>query len=146
MIRVKLIGNVKNLMKTTEDTEYTEDKYPYSKLTDKIIKCAIEVHKTLGPGFLENIYENALIYELKQQGLKVEKQKLVPIAYKETVVGEHRLNLLVEGEVIVENKTVKEFNDIHQAQILSYLKATRKKIGLLINFAKTKIDVKRMIL
>lgn len=133
-------------MKTTESTEFTENKYPYSKITNKIIKCAIEVHKALGPGFLEDIYENALIYELEQQGLKVEKQKLILVTYKETVVGEHRLNLLVEEEVIVENKTVKEFNDIHQAQILSYLKATGKKIGLLINFAKTKIDAKRMIL
>lgn len=133
-------------MKTTESTEFTENKYPYSKITNKIIKCAIEIHKALGPGFLESIYENALIYELKQQGLKVEKQKLIPITYKETVVGEHHLDLLVEGEVIIENKTVKEFNDIHQAQILSYLKATGKKIGLLINFAKTKIDIRRMIL
>ena len=133
-------------MKTTESTEFTENKYPYSKITNKIIKCAIEVHKALGPGFLESIYENALIYELEQQGLKVEKQKLIPITYKEAVVGEHHLDLLVEGEVIVENKTVKEFNDIHQAQILSYLKAAGKKIGLLINFAKTKIDIKRMIL
>lgn len=133
-------------MKTTEDTEFTENKYPYSKITNKIIKCVIEVHKALGPGFLESIYENALIYELEQQGLKVEKQKLIAITYKKTIVGEHHLDLLVEGEVIVENKTVKEFNDIHQAQILSYLKATGKKIGLLINFAKTKIDIKRMIL
>ncbi len=133
-------------MKTTEDTEYTEDKYPHSELTDKIIKCAIDVHKTLGPGFLESIYENALIYELRQQGLKVEEQKLVSIPYKEVIVGEHRLNLLVEDSVIVENKTVKQFDEIHQAQILSYLKATDKRIGLLINFAKTKIEIKRMIL
>jgi len=112
-------------MKTTEDTEYTEDKYPYSELTDKIIKCAIDVHKTLGPGFLESIYENALIYEFRQQGLRIEEQKLISIPYKKVVVGEHRLNLLVEDSVIVENKTVKEFNDVHQAQILSYLKPQR---------------------
>ena len=71
------------LMKTTENTEFTENKYPCSKTTNKIIKCAIEVHKALGPGFLESIYENALIYELERQGLKVEKQKLIPITYKE---------------------------------------------------------------
>jgi len=133
-------------MRTTEDTEFTEDKYPCSGITDKIIKCAIEVHKTLGPGFLENIYESALIYEMKQQGLKAENQKVISIFYKGIVIGEHRLDLLVENEVIVENKTVKEFNDIHKAQILSYLRATGKRIGLLINFAKTKIDIKRIIL
>jgi GxxExxY protein len=130
----------------TKNTEYTEGKYPHSGITDRIIKSAIEVHKNLGPGFLENIYENALILELKQKGLKVEDQKLIPIAYKGIFVGEHRVDLLIENEVIVENKTVKEFDDIHQAQLLSYLKATGKRVGLLLNFAKTKIDVKRIIL
>ena len=128
------------------NTEYTEGKYPHSGITDRIIKSAIEVHKNLGPGFLENIYENALILELKQQGLKVEDQKLIPIAYKGIFVGEHRVDLLIENEVIVENKTVKDFDGIHQAQLLSYLKATGKRVGLLLNFAKTKIDVKRIIL
>ncbi len=135
-------------MRTSEHrtTENTEDRYPNSKITDKIIKCAIEVHKTLGPGFMENIYESALIYEMKQQGLKVENQKVISILYKGTAIGEHRLDLVVEDEVVIENKTVKEFNDIHKAQILSYLKATGKRIGLLINFAKTKIEIKRVIL
>jgi len=133
-------------MKTTEDTEYTEDKYPYSDITEKIIKCAIEVHKILGPGFIESIYENALVYEMRQKRLKVEEQKLVPVLYRGIKVGEHRLNLLVENVVIVENKVVKEFNEVHQVQILSYLKATGKRIGLLINFAKMKIEVKRIIL
>jgi len=130
----------------TEDTEYTEKEYPFSKITDIIIKCAIEVHKTLGPGFVESIYENALIYELKKNGLKVEQQKLVDVKYKGEYVGEHRLDLLVEDTVIVENKTVTEFNDIHFAQILSYLKATERKIALLLNFAGTKIQVRRIIL
>lgn len=133
-------------MKTTEGTEYTEEKYPHSEITDRIIQCAIEVHKTLGPGFVESVYENALVYEIKQKGIKVEQQRIIPIIYKGISVGEHRLNLLVEDAVIVENKTVKEFNDIHQAQVLSYLKAADKRVGLLINFAKTKIDIKRIVL
>lgn len=133
-------------MKTTENTEYPENKYPHSKITNKIIQCAIEVHKTLGPGFLENIYEKALVYELNHADLKVKEQVSVPIVYKGTTIGEHRLDLLVEDEVIVENKTVNEFDEIHMAQVLSYLKATGKKIGLLLNFAKTKIDIKRVIL
>jgi len=133
-------------MKTTENTEYTEDKYPCSEITNKIIKCAFEVHKILGPGFVESIYEKSLILEMRQNNLKVEEQVLLPIIYKGKKVGEHRLDLLVEDAVIVENKTVKEFDEIHTAQVLSYLKATGKKIGLLINFAKTKIDVKRIVL
>ena len=95
---------------------------------------------------MENIYENALVYEMKQEKLRVEEQKLVSVLYKGVKVGEHRLDLLVENAVIVENKVVKELNEIHQAQILSYLRATGRRIGLLINFAKTRIEVKRIIL
>jgi GxxExxY protein len=128
-----------------KNKEYPETKYPHSEITDKIIKCAIEVHKTLGPGFLENIYEKALLYELNQAGLKAREQVSIPIDYKGTNIGEHRLDLLVADEVIVENKTVSEFDDIHMAQVLSYLKATGKQIGLLLNFAKTKVEIKRVI-
>jgi len=133
-------------MKTTDNTEYPENKYPHSEITNKIIRCAIEVHKVLGPGFLESIYEKALVYELQQAGLKVQEQISIPIVYKETSLGEHRLDLLVEDEVIIENKTVNDFDEIHIAQILSYLKATGKHIGLLLNFAKMKVEIKRIIL
>ena len=92
---------------TTEAAEFTEGEYPHSSITDKILGCAVEVHKTLGLGLLEGIYENALIYELKREGLKVEQQKLIPVMYKGVKVGEHRLDLLVEDEVIVENKAVR---------------------------------------
>lgn len=132
--------------KNTEYTEYTENKYPFSEITDKIIKCAIEVHKTLVPGFMEIVYEQVLIHETKQAGLKVEQQLPIKIIYKNIIIVEHRLDMLVNDTVIIENKTVKEFDDVHQAQILSYLKTSGKKIGLLINFAKRKIDVKRVIL
>lgn len=133
-------------MKTTEYTEYTEKKYPYSDITDKIIKCAIEVHKILGPGFVENIYEQALIHELQQQGLIVSQQVPTKVIYKDIAVGEHRLDLLVNDKVIVENKAVREFDENHKAQVISYLKASGKRIGLLINFAKRRIDIKRIIL
>ncbi len=124
---------------------YDNRNFPFADLTQKIIECAIEVHRQLGPGFLENIYENALIAELKNNGLKVESQKNIPLYYKDTLVGEHRLDLLVEDKIIVENKTVKEFNDVHKAQLISYLKAAGKKVGLLLNFAKTKLEIKRII-
>jgi len=146
MNNIKPLRSLKTQNLTTDNTEYTENKYPFSEITDKIIRCAIEVHKTLGPGFIESIYEQALIHELKQAGLKVNQQVSTKIIYKNINVGEHRLDLLVNDAVVVENKTVKEFDDFHQAQVLSYLKASGKKIGLLINFAKRKIDVKRVIL
>lgn len=123
----------------------TKAQYPHSEITDKIIQCAIEAHKILGPGFLENIYEKALILELKKIGLKASEQVAIPIVYKGTNIGEHRLDLLIEDKVIVENKTVADFNEIHMAQILSYLKATNKQVGLLLNFAKTTLDIKRVI-
>lgn len=133
-------------MIANEDTEFTKGKYPHSKVTDAIIKCAIEVHKTLGPGFIEDIYENALICELKNCGLRVEQQKQVPVQYKGKDIGIHRIDLLVENEVVVENKEVRAFDEIHLAQILSYLKAVKKRIGLLLNVVAPKVRIKRVIL
>lgn len=116
------------------------------ELTGRIIGAAIEVHRQLGPGFLESIYENALFYELQNRGLKVMRQVEAPVIYAGTVeVGKHRLDLFVEDEVVVELKTVSEFEDIHFAIARSYLRATKKKHGLLLNFAKTTLDVKRVI-
>lgn len=109
-----------------------------SRLADeiarKIIGAAIEVHRVLGPGYLESIYENALAVELEEIGLKVERQKCVHISYKGRDIGEGRIDILVEGEVIVELKTVDALAPIHTAQVISYLKATELQLGLLINF------------
>ncbi len=118
----------------------------YEEITDKILKCAVKVHKTLGPGFLESIYENALVLELKNTGLKVEQQKPIVVQYQGRDVGEHRLDLLVEDLVVVELKTVKTVDDIHKAQVLSQLKASQIRLGLILNFAKTKIEIRRIIL
>ncbi len=132
----------------TENTEATEKykNYLESSLTEKIIQSAIEVHKVLGVGFLENVYESALLKELSQKNLKYESQKLIEIFYKGEKVGEHRIDLIVEGKVIVELKSVKSFEDIHRAQLISYLNATKIRLGLLINFGKSKIDVDRIII
>jgi GxxExxY protein len=119
--------------------------YPESELTGKIIELAIEVHRTLGPGFLETIYENALVIELEKAGLKCEQQKQVDVFYKGIKVGEHRLDLIVNGKVIVEVKAVKSLEDIHRSQIISYLTATGIRIGLLLNFGKTKLEIDRII-
>ncbi len=115
------------------------------ELTGKIIECAIAVHRKLGPGFLESIYQSALPMELKKRGLKVETQKEIKIFYDGKKIGLHRLDLVVEEQVIVELKTVKEFDDSHVAQVLSYLRATGLNVGLLFNFAKGVLKIKRIV-
>jgi len=114
-------------------------------LTEKVIGCAITVHKTIGPGFLESIYENALVIELKRGGLRVESQLSRSIQYRDVEVGLHRVDLLVEGALIVELKAVSGLEDIHFAQVRSYLKALGLKHGLLLNFASMPLTIKRVI-
>jgi GxxExxY protein len=119
---------------TTEPTEITE-KGNDNTLTGKIIGAAIEVHRTLGPGLLESAYEACLIYELQLRRLKVEHQKPLPVFYKDVMLDcGYRLDVVVENQVIVEIKTVSSIAPIHEAQLLSYLKLSDCKMGLLINF------------
>ncbi|MCC5907230.1 MAG: GxxExxY protein [Balneolaceae bacterium] len=109
-----------------------------NRITGAIIGSAIEVHKHLGPGLLESAYEECMVYELSNKGLYVERQKAVPVVYKEIQLDYgYRLDLLVEGTVIVELKTVETFCPVHEAQILTYMKFTKKPVGLLINFYVT---------
>ena len=104
-------------------------------ITEKIIGCCIEVHKQLGPGLLESAYEECLAFELQSIGLKIERQKPVPIIYKDIKLDcGYRIDILVENAVIIELKTVEKINPVHEAQILTYLNFANKKIGLLINF------------
>jgi len=117
----------------------------YEELTSKIIAAAIEVHRRLGPGFIESIYEHALVVELHKRGLKVEEQVEVPIEYEGVEVGRHRLDLLVEGTIVVELKAIKNLDNIHFAIVKSYLRAVGKEHGLLLNFAKPTLEVKRVI-
>lgn len=115
------------------------------ELTGQIIGAAIEVHKALGPGFLEAIYENALVHELRKRGLKVEQQIEVPVLYDAVEVGKHRLDLFVEGQVVVDLKTVNDFAAVHFSVVRSQLRSVQCKNGLLLNFAKFKLDAKRII-
>jgi GxxExxY protein len=106
-----------------------------NQLTEKIIGAAIEVHRHLGPGLLESAYETCLAYELEQLGLAVERQKPLPLVYKQIRLDQgYRLDLLVEGKVIVEVKVVEQIMPVHEAQVLSYLKLSGRRIGLLLNF------------
>ena len=115
-------------------------------ITEKIIGCAINVHKQLGPGLLESIYESALNIELNKSGLELERQKRVDVRYDGIIIGEHRLDLLVENKVVVELKSVERFDPVFQAQLLSYLKLGGYPVGLLINFNSRmlKNGIKRM--
>ena len=103
-------------------------------LARNVIGAAIEVHRCLGPGFLEAIYEDAMVVELKLRGIGFQRQVPVSVDYKGCRVGEGRIDLLVAGKLVVELKTVDALSSIHQAQVISYLKAARKNLGLLINF------------
>ena len=106
-----------------------------NEITEKIIGAAIAVHKELGPGLLESAYEACLVYELAQSGLKVESQKSLPVSYRGVQVDcGYRIDLLVEDQIILELKSVEKLEPIHEAQLLSYLKLSGCKIGLLINF------------
>ena len=110
------------------------DEEALNQLTKRIIGCAIEVHRNLGPGLLESKYESALCIELELANLAFERQKQVPVMYKGHRLGEHRLDVLVEDSVILELKSVDRFDPVFEAQILSYLRMTGKPIGLVINF------------
>jgi GxxExxY protein len=106
-----------------------------NEISEKIIGCAILVHRELGPGLLESSYEECFFYELKQSGLFVEKQKPLPLVYKEVNLDcGYRMNLVVENKVIIEIKSVEALNDVHIAQVLTYLKISKCKLGLLMNF------------
>jgi GxxExxY protein len=121
----------------------------FEDLTKIIIGCAIDVHKELGPGLLESAYEECLYYELINSGLKVERQKAIPIIYKDIKLDcGYRADLIVDEKVLIELKTVEAFNPVHEAQILTYLKFAERKLGLLMNFnvLRLKDGIKRYIL
>ena len=113
-------------------------------ITNQVIGAAIQVHKALGPGFLEAIYEEALAVEFSHLGLHCERQKTVPIEYRGKLIGEHRLDFLVEGKVIVELKAIQAVEDIHFAIVRSYLKATGLQSALLLNFASMPLTIRRV--
>ena len=118
------------------------------QITSKIIGAAIEVHKELGPGLLESAYEKCLLYEIRNQGLKVESQILLPVKFKDVEIDAgYRMDLLVEDKIVVEIKAVDYMADIYLAQILTYMKLGGYHLGLLINFNVTKLvdGVKRVI-
>ena len=119
------------------------DKYPHMDLTRNIIGCFFEIHNHLGPGFLEQTYKNALKREFIDNNIRYETEKEVKIHYKNKLIHYHRLDLLVENKIIIEVKTVENFHPMHEAQVIAYLKAAQKEVGLLVNFARESVQFKR---
>lgn len=117
----------------------------HESLTGEILGAAFEVHRVLGPGFLESVYEEALAYELQARGFEVDRQVRIPIRYKRIAAGEHVLDLVVERKVIVELKAVSDITNIHTSITLSYLKATNLQVALLINFGQQGLQHKRVV-
>lgn len=120
--------------------------HEFEALSGLILEAAIHVHRQLGPGFLESIYENAMKVALQKRGILFEAQKDVPVFYEGEEVGLHRLDLLVCGQIVVELKAIKALEDIHFAQVRSYLKATGVHVGLLLNFNAPTLVIKRIVL
>lgn len=121
-----------------------KEEYKYSALTAKIIGCAMEVHKLLGNGFQEVIYQRALEYEMELQGLSFAREFEMPIFYKEKQVGTRRVDFLVEDKISVEIKALTQLEPVHLAQAINYLEAYNLEIGLLINFGETKLRFHRL--
>jgi GxxExxY protein len=118
--------------------------YLHKELTEKIIKCFYKVYNTLGFGFLEKVYENSLLIELRKIGLEVEAQKSIKVHYEGNLVGEYYADLIVEDSVILELKAAESLVEENELQLINYLKATDKEVGLLLNFGK-KAEIKRKI-
>ena len=122
-----------------------ERRLKMNEISELIIGCAYRVHNELGAGFLEKVCENALAYELRKNGREVRQQHPISVYYDQVIMGEYLADLLVEGVVIVELKAVKELDEVHLAQCLNYLKASNLSLCLLLNFAKPKLQIKRVI-
>jgi len=119
-------------------------KWDFEWLVTAVIGCCIEVHKALGPGFLESLYHRALEIELAENAIPVETQKEMSVSYRGHFVGDHRLDFLVDGRLVVELKTVEKLGKDHYAQVKSYLRAAGQTVGLLVNFSASKVDVRRV--
>jgi len=117
----------------------------HKDLTAKIIECAYKVHNTLGFGFLESVYQNALLIEFEKAGLNAKKEVHIKVFYEEKMVGDYIADIMVDDKVILELKSVKELHPAHEAQLTNYLKATGIEVGLLINFGSERVDIKRKV-
>jgi len=122
------------------------DELIHKKLAYAIVGCAMEVHKTLGPGFLESVYENAMKIELENKGLKCKTQVSFPVIYKDHHIKDFICDMVVDDKVIIELKAIKNLSDLERAQAINYLKVTGIELALLINFGKRSLEYERLVL
>lgn len=120
--------------------------YLHAGLTGKILEASFQVHNTLGAGFLEKVYENALALELRARGIGCGQQKSVAVRYRGTVVGEYAADLIVDAKVIVELKALTALDGVHEAQLLNYLRTSGLRVGLLLNFGRPRLEYRRLVL
>ena len=141
-------GDTENTHLTGQQSDGDAEIAEINRLTERIIGCAIEVHRVLGPGLLEPIYESAMCIEFDELGLGYIRQTCIPAYYKGRFLGNHRVDLIVDDLVIVEIKSVERMNPVFEAQLLTYLRLTGRRLGLLVNFNSrlVKDGIKRMIL
>ncbi len=123
----------------------TDDRVIYPILSYQVMQAVFEVHNTLGPGFIESVYEEALVFELEIRQIAFERQKNVEVRYKERVVGVQRLDLIIDSRIVLELKAVSALTDVFKQQTLSYLKATGLKLGILINFGAPRVEYVRIV-
>jgi GxxExxY protein len=121
------------------------DNYKHSQITEQIIKAYYKVYNKLGVGFLEKVYENAMMIELKKLNLNCESQAQIKVYYNDQCIGEYYADIIVEGKVIVELKAVKEVQKIHEVQLVNYLKATQIEVGLLLNFGRNPRQIRKVL-
>ena len=122
-----------------------DEEYLHQELSHSIIGAAIEVHRMLGPGFSEAVYQAALEHELKLRGIPFESKKLVTVEYKGAAVATYYLDLVADGKIVIELKALSELVPVHESQVIAYLKASGLKLGLLFNFGKQRLQTKRII-
>ena len=121
------------------------DERRFDAITEQVIGCAFKVSNTLGTGFLEKVYQNALAYELRKSGLTVQQKFPIPVKYDGIIVGDYEADLLVEQTVLIELKAVKQLGEVEMAQCMNYLRATGLKLCLLINFGTPRVGIKRIV-
>ncbi len=135
-----------NLLSALLDDDRQSEHYELNAISEVIIGCAFKVGNTLGCGFLEKVYENALAFELRNAGLTVAQQEKIAVRYENMIVGDYEADLVVNGKIVIELKAVRDLNQIHRAQCFNYLRATGLRLCLLINFGNPRVEVKRIIL
>ena len=128
-----------------QGTKGSEEPYPEQDLTEKILRAAFAVHNTLGAGFLERVYSNALAVELRAQGIALQNQLPIRIQYRNTIVGDYIADLVVDGRVLVELNACASLDPVHTAQILNNLRASKIQVGLLLNFGRPKLEYRRFV-